>query len=142
MTQLKYMRFGEQPPISRGNGAMTYPLVGGADGTDAFTAGISHFPPGLNVPMHSHNVEEMVTVLEGSGECEIDGVVRPVGLFDTTFIPGGVTPLLPQHRRRADEDHVGLRLHERHPNLRRHRPDRRAPLRRRPHRKVGCPVSC
>jgi len=29
---------------------MTYPLVGGADGTNAFTAGISHFPPGLNVP--------------------------------------------------------------------------------------------
>ena len=91
MTELKYMRFGEQPPIARGNGAMTYPLVGGSDGTDAFTAGISHFPPGLEVPLHSHNVEEMVTVLEGSGECEIDGVVRPVGLFDTTFIPGGVT---------------------------------------------------
>jgi mannose-6-phosphate isomerase-like protein (cupin superfamily) len=32
----------------------------------------------------------MVTVLEGSGECEIDGVVRPVKLFDTTFVPGGL----------------------------------------------------
>lgn len=30
-------------------------------------------------------------MLEGVGECEIDGVVRPVGPFDTTFIPGGVT---------------------------------------------------
>ncbi len=90
MADLKYMRFGEQTPISRGNGAVSYPLVGGKDGTDAFTAGISQFPPGLEVPLHSHNVEEMVTVLEGSGECEIDGVVRPVQLFDTTLIPGGV----------------------------------------------------
>ena len=90
MADLKYMRFEEQTPISRGNGAVSYPLVGGKDGTDAFTAGISQFPPGLEVPLHSHNVEEMVTVLEGSGECEIDGVVRPVQLFDTTLIPGGV----------------------------------------------------
>ena len=40
--------------------------------------------------MHSHNVEEMVIVLEGQGECEIDGIVRPVKLWDTTFIPKGI----------------------------------------------------
>ncbi len=90
MVQMKYMRFDEQTPVSRGNGAVSYPLVGGKDGTEAFTAGISQFPPGLEVPLHSHNVEEMVTVLEGAGECEIDGVTRPVGQFDTTLIPGGV----------------------------------------------------
>ena len=90
MGPTKYMRFDDQEPISRGNGAVSYPLVGGKDGTDAFTAGISHFPPGLEVPLHSHNVEEMVTVLEGSGECEIDGIVRPVELFDTTLIPSGL----------------------------------------------------
>ncbi len=91
MAETKYLRFGEQTPIERGNGAVSWPLVGGADGTDAFTAGVSQFPPGLEVPLHAHNVEEMVTVLEGAGECEIDGVVRPVEPFDTTFIPGGVT---------------------------------------------------
>ena len=90
MTVMKYMPFAEQAPVSRGNGAVSFPLVGGKDGTDAFTAGISQFPPGLEVPLHSHNVEEMVTVLEGSGECEIDGVVRPVRQFDATLIPGGV----------------------------------------------------
>ena len=90
MRNVKYVRFDEQTPISRGNGAISYPLVGGKDGTDAFTAGISQFSPGLDVPLHSHNVEEMVTVLEGSGVCEIDGVVRPVAPFDTTLIPPGV----------------------------------------------------
>ena len=90
MVQMKYMRFDEQTPISRGNGAVSYPLVGGKDGTEAFTAGISQFPPGLEVPLHSHNVEEMVTVLEGAGECEIDGVTRPVRQFDSTLIPSGI----------------------------------------------------
>lgn len=90
MVQMKYMRFDEQTPISRGNGAVSYPLVGGKDGTEAFTAGISQFPPGLEVPLHSHNVEEMVTVLEGAGECDIDGVTRPVRQFDATLIPSGV----------------------------------------------------
>ena len=90
MGDVKYLEFAKQTPISRGNGAESYPLVGKIDGTDAFTAGISSFPPGLNVPMHSHNVEEMVTVLEGSGECVIDGIVRPVKLWDTTFIPPGI----------------------------------------------------
>ena len=91
MAETKFLKFGEQAPVERGNGAVTWPLVGGADGTGSFTAGVSRFPPGLEVPLHAHNVEEMVTVLEGAGECEIDGVVRPVGPFDTTFIPGGVT---------------------------------------------------
>jgi mannose-6-phosphate isomerase-like protein (cupin superfamily) len=35
-------------------------------------------------------VEEMVTVLEGEGECVIDGVARPVKQFDTTFVPANV----------------------------------------------------
>ena len=123
MPDSKYMRFDEQTPVSRGNGALTYPLVGGKDGTDAFTAGISHFPSGLNVPMHSHNVEEMVTVLEGAGECEIDGVVRPGAAVRYDVHPGRGYALFPQHRRRSDEDHVGLRLDERYAHLRGDRPD-------------------
>ena len=90
MADIKYMKFGEQKPVDRGNGALTYPLVGGADGSKAFTAGITSFQPGVDVPLHSHNVEEMVTVLEGEGECVIDGVARPVKRFDTTFVPADV----------------------------------------------------
>lgn len=86
MADVKFMQFGEQKPVDRGNGALTYPLVGGADGTKSFSAGITSFQPGVDVPMHSHNVEEMVTVLEGEGECVIDGVARPVKQFDTTFV--------------------------------------------------------
>ena len=90
MAEVKFIDFAKQIPVSRGNGAESFPLVGKMDGTDSFTAGISSFPEGLEVPLHSHNVEEMVTVLQGSGECEIDGIVRSVKLWDTTFIPKNI----------------------------------------------------
>jgi len=43
------------------------------------------------VPMHSHNVEEMVIILEGEGECVLDGVTSAVKTWDTTYVPAGVT---------------------------------------------------
>jgi len=86
----KYMPFDEQQAVDRGNGAVSYPLVMAADGDQNFTAGISSFEPGVNVPMHSHNTEEMVTVLEGFGECVIDGMTRPVRQFDATLVPAGI----------------------------------------------------
>ncbi len=90
MSGERFLPFETLAEIDRGNGAKTYPLVVHGDGSDAFTTGISRFEPGVAVPMHSHNVEEQVTVLEGTGECEIGGVVRPVKTWDTTVIPGTV----------------------------------------------------
>jgi quercetin dioxygenase-like cupin family protein len=86
MADSKRIVFADQKPIDRGNGVTTLPLVGGADGA-GFAAGITTFPIGAAIPLHSHNVEEMVTVLEGSGECEIEGEVRPVKALDSTFVP-------------------------------------------------------
>ena len=60
------------------------------DGAQAFSAGVTSFQPGVDVPLHSHNVEEMVIILEGAGECELDGVVMPVKTWDTTYVPAGV----------------------------------------------------
>ena len=85
----RIVRPAEQPQIDRGNGATTVPLFLKETGATSFISGISTFQPGVVVPMHSHNVDEMVTVLEGSGECEVEGVVTPVSAFDTSFIPGG-----------------------------------------------------
>lgn len=90
MADPKYMAFDQQQAVDRGTGAMSYPLVTAADGAQNFTAGISSFEPGVNVPMHCHNTEEMVTVLEGSGECVIDGVTRPVNQFDATLVPANM----------------------------------------------------
>ena len=41
--------------------------------------------------MHYHNCEEMVVVLEGEGECEIDGVVTPLKAQDAGYAPRACT---------------------------------------------------
>ena len=59
-------------------------------GAQALSTGVSAFQAGLAVPLHSHNVEEVVYVLEGEGECEIEGIVQGVKAGDTAFIPPGL----------------------------------------------------
>jgi mannose-6-phosphate isomerase-like protein (cupin superfamily) len=76
-------------PVDRGAGAKTYPLIGSGAGAELLSVGVSAFEPGVAVPMHAHNVEEVVVVLEGAGECIVDGVSHPVKASDTTFIPSG-----------------------------------------------------
>lgn len=90
MADVKLLKFEDAERVDRGNGAITFPMVGKSDGAQAFSAGVTSFQPGVDVPMHSHNVEEMVIILEGAGECEIDGVVKPVKTWDTTYVPAGV----------------------------------------------------
>jgi quercetin dioxygenase-like cupin family protein len=90
MANVHYLPFAQAKGVDRGNGAMTFPMVGKAQGAKNFSAGITSFKPGVNVPMHSHNVDEMVIVLEGQGECVLDGETKPVKQWDTTYVPGGV----------------------------------------------------
>ena len=64
--------------FDRGNGIRSIPLVGGALGSRGIATGMTVFPPGGGIVEQSHNVEESVTVLEGSGFAEIEGIARPV----------------------------------------------------------------
>jgi quercetin dioxygenase-like cupin family protein len=89
MANARIVRPDDQPQIDRGNGAVTVPLLLKETGARSFISGISIFQPGVAVPLHSHNVDEMVTVLEGTGECEVEGESTPVRAFDTSFIPAG-----------------------------------------------------
>ena len=91
MADARIIRFDEQRPIDRGNGAASVPLLLKETGATSFIAGVSTFQPGVAVPLHSHNTDELVTVLEGAGECEVEGVVAPVKALDSTFIPAGLT---------------------------------------------------
>lgn len=52
--------------------------------------GITDFEPGAAIPLHTHNCEESVMVLEGEAIAEIDGETRALAAGDTTFIPAGV----------------------------------------------------
>ena len=90
MADAKLLKFEDAPRVDRGNGATTFPMVGKQDGSQAFSAGITSFQPGVDVPMHSHNAEEMVIILEGHGECVRDGVTEPVTTWDTTYVPANM----------------------------------------------------
>ena len=90
MAKARVLRFDEIPPVDRGKGITSVPLVGTATGASRFSSGITTFPPGAAIPLHTHNAEEQVTVLEGEGLAEIEGKQTPVKPYDTTFIGAGV----------------------------------------------------
>lgn len=74
--------------IDRGSGIQTIPLITHLSADNpVFTTGISTYPKGRGAPLHSHNCDEQVTLLEGVGEVEIDGCVTPLKQFDSTYIP-------------------------------------------------------
>jgi len=103
MKDAHILRFDSLPVFDRGNGIQTYPLVTKEMGSERMTTGMTRFPAGAKVPLHSHNCEEQVTILEGEAEAEIEGQRVRIGAYDTTVIPAdkphrfvnvGTTPLL------------------------------------------------
>jgi quercetin dioxygenase-like cupin family protein len=73
--------------FQRGDGVLTTLLVGAARIPEAkFTSGLTSFPPGRNVPFHSHNCGEQVLVLEGEAEVEVDGRATRLGKHDSAYI--------------------------------------------------------
>lgn len=78
--------------IQRGGGVVTTPLATPFTAPDAkFTTGMSVYPVGKGAPLHVHNCDEQVTLLEGVGEVEIEGQVTPLKQYDSTYIPGNKT---------------------------------------------------
>ena len=84
------LRPSEITPKDRGGGVRTFPLVRGAIGATSFINGITEFDPGCAVPLHFHNCEESVMLLEGEAVATIAGVELEVQPNDATFIPAGV----------------------------------------------------
>jgi mannose-6-phosphate isomerase-like protein (cupin superfamily) len=99
------LRPSEIPAVERGGGARTTPLVTKATGTTKFLNGITSFGPNAAIPLHCHDCEESVFVIEGSALFEIDGVETALGPHDTTWIPPGVP-----HRFRNPSTTDGLKI--------------------------------
>jgi quercetin dioxygenase-like cupin family protein len=84
------LEFERLPRLDRGGGVVTVPLVTRASvERPRFTTGTSVYPPGTGAPLHFHNCDEQVTILEGDAEVELDGVATPLRPLDTTYIPAG-----------------------------------------------------
>lgn len=77
--------------FDRGPGIRSFALVNKAIGGHAFLSGITELEPGAAVPVHYHNCEESVTILEGVGTVERSGEGTELRPFDTTWIAANVT---------------------------------------------------
>jgi quercetin dioxygenase-like cupin family protein len=87
MAEAHILRIDSLPVVDRGNGIQTIPLVTKELGSTQLTTGITRFPVGAKVPMHSHNCDEQVTILEGEAEAELDGARHRLHAYDTTLVP-------------------------------------------------------
>ncbi|MFJ6212764.1 cupin domain-containing protein [Streptomyces sp. NPDC092296] len=83
------------PLLDRGGSVVTTPLITtpSAGGENRITSGMSVYPVGSGAPLHSHNCDEHVTVLEGEAEVWVDGEVTRLEQFDTTYIPSPIPHL-------------------------------------------------
>jgi quercetin dioxygenase-like cupin family protein len=86
----RILRPGEIPAHERGGGARTIPLVTRSMGGTTLLNGITEFAPGASIPLHSHNCEESVIVLEGEAVVEIGDAKHKLARYDTTLVPAGL----------------------------------------------------
>ena len=85
----KLIKFDEEEVVGRGGGIETVRLSPTLLDGQGFTMGITSFPPGTSIPLHSHNTIEQVTVIEGEGEAELNGERMAARPYDTTQIAPG-----------------------------------------------------
>jgi HTH-type transcriptional repressor of puuD len=85
------LRPAEIEPFDRGTGVRTLPYVGkwNAD-HNKVTTGVTEFPAGAGIPLHTHNVEESVLILEGQATAVIGDDRFDLEPGDATWAPAGV----------------------------------------------------
>ncbi len=64
-------------------------LAGPREGLRNLEVWMQTIAPGAGTPVHRHDCEEVVVVLSGSGECEIDGAIEAFGPGSTLVVPRG-----------------------------------------------------
>ncbi|MEU1513289.1 cupin domain-containing protein [Streptomyces sp. NPDC005811] len=85
------IRPDEVERFDRGGGVATLPYVGKWNSEKALvTTGQTVFQPGTGLPLHSHNVEESVLILEGEATAEIDGAFFDLAPGQATWVPADV----------------------------------------------------
>jgi quercetin dioxygenase-like cupin family protein len=90
MPDPKIFYIDREQMIDRGGGIRSIPFAGPECGAQQMSVGMTIIDAGGAVPLHTHNVEESVTVLEGEAECEIAGQHHQLKPFDTTYVPAGL----------------------------------------------------
>ena len=75
--------------FDRGNGVATTPYVGKWNCADnKITTGQTSFRPGTGLPLHSHNCEESVLILEGEAVAQINDDIFDLEVGQATLGAG------------------------------------------------------
>lgn len=90
MSESTVIHIDQVAEVDRGGGIRTRPLIGHGVGAGAnMYSAMTRFPPGQGAPMHFHQCDEHITVMEGQGIVEIDGVTTEIKIHDTMYIEAG-----------------------------------------------------
>jgi quercetin dioxygenase-like cupin family protein len=83
-------RSAEIATVDRGGGVYSIPMVSGDVGAQNLMTGMTVFPTGGGIALHTHNTEESVVILEGEALCEIEDERHRLSTFDAAYIPAGL----------------------------------------------------
>lgn len=64
-------------------------LAGPRDGLRQLEVWMQTIAPGAGTPVHAHDCEEVIVVLRGAGELELEGKVETFGPGSTIIVPRG-----------------------------------------------------
>jgi mannose-6-phosphate isomerase-like protein (cupin superfamily) len=86
------IKFADIPVLDRGGAVRTWPLItaGSTGGTAKVTTGMSIYPVGSGAPLHCHNCDEQVLILQGQGFVEVDGQRTDLVQWDTAYVEEGI----------------------------------------------------
>jgi putative monooxygenase len=76
--------------LDRGKGVRSLPLSGPESGSQLILSGMTEIPQGGEIPLHYHNTDEFILVLEGHAIVSIAGEDRSVKAMDSTLVHEGV----------------------------------------------------
>ncbi len=76
--------------LERGNGVRSLPLAGPETGSELILSGMTEIPVGGQIPLHHHNTDEFILVLEGKAIVTIGDEQHDVQAMDSTLVHAGV----------------------------------------------------
>jgi putative monooxygenase len=87
-SNIRVARLEDLEPVDRGSGIVSY-QISDANGSGTLLAGISILPPGTAIPMHAHDAEECIVLLQGAAVCESPDAKYGLVPFDATIVRAG-----------------------------------------------------
>ena len=64
-------------------------MVGAAIGAKSLRVGISTFQPGVRIPLHIHDAEEAIVIIDGEASCRVADEYFTLHPYDTVHVPAG-----------------------------------------------------